>query len=77
MSYDVFLINETKKEFVRTKTNGEDRDYLSFYIYQNQDETITIRGENHGDVEDMLYTAKGNEYKEIDLRTEYKPYWID
>lgn len=67
MAYNIYLINEDRKEFVRTKTNGEDKDSIIRFLYNNQGEIFKIRGENSSDVEDILYTEKGNEYKEIDL----------
>lgn len=67
MSCDIYLINKDKKEFVRTKANGEDKDYVVKFLSDNQGETIHIRGENSNEVEDILYTEKGNEYKEIDI----------
>ena len=71
MGYDIYLINEDKKEFVRTKANGEDSDYIIKFLSDNQGETIDIRGENAWEVEYILYTERGNQYKEIDICSTY------
>ena len=67
MGYDICLINKEKKEFVRTKANGEDKDYIIKFLSDNQNETLYIKGENSKEVEDILYTEKGNVYTEVDL----------
>ena len=68
MGYNIYLINEKKKEFVRTKANGEDQDFIIGFLSDNQGETFKIRGENDTEVEDILYTETGNGYREVCLR---------
>ena len=67
MGYDIYLINEDKKEFVRTKTNGEDKDFIIKFLSDNQGETIKIRGENSNEVWDIIYDKNLHGYKEVDI----------
>lgn len=66
MGYNIYLINERKKEFVRTKTNGEDCDFIIGFLIANKGEVLSIEGESSEAVEDLL-SEKGRDYKEIDL----------
>jgi hypothetical protein len=69
MGYDIYLINEEKKEIVRTKANGEDKNFIIKFLSDNQGQTFKIRGEDSAEVWDIIYddTLKG--YKQIDITT--------
>ena len=70
MSYNIYLINKRKKEFVRTKSNGEQSEFLIDYLNDNIGEEILIEGQDSLSVENLLYEETGLEYKEIEL-TDY------
>lgn len=65
MGYNIFLINENKKELLRVKTNGEDSDFVVKYLSDNQGETIKILGEDSDYLWDIIYDDNLKGYKEI------------
>lgn len=65
MGYNIFLINENKKELLRVKTNGEDSDFVVKYLSDNQGETIKILGEDSDYLCDIIYDYNLKGYKEI------------
>ena len=67
MSCTIFIINKTRKEFFRTDRKDNQESLIGLYILDNIESDIHILTEESQLTDDLLYTNKYSDFKEIEL----------